>query len=93
MTILQLGETIVCSITVKDGDTLTSPATSMKIVVDRIYPAFNNVVSSTAMVEDSTGTYHYDYQSSGDDTGGYLVTYTAIDGTKISIEKDTFELE
>lgn len=87
-----IGETVVCSITVLDDGTLTDPATSMKIVIGRVNPSISQV-TSTAMSKDSTGTYHYNAQTSGWHYGTYQVTYTATDGTSITIEKDMFNLE
>uniref|UniRef100_A0A6M3J8Y1 Uncharacterized protein n=1 Tax=viral metagenome TaxID=1070528 RepID=A0A6M3J8Y1_9ZZZZ len=95
MVSFDIGETIICSITVKDSaGALQDPATSMNIVINRVPPNYvANIVSSTAMTKDSTGTYHYDFASAGKDNGKYEAVYTATDGTRITIEKDTFELK
>lgn len=94
MDTFDLGETVICSITVKDADAnLQDPVTSMKIVIDRVKPNFTNIVSSTAMTKDSTGTYHYDFQTSSVTIGTYEIEYTATDGSRISIQKDEFILE
>ena len=90
--LFQKGETIICSITVKDGATLTDPATSMNISIYDPQGGIN--ISSTAMTKDSTGTYHYDYATASLTLMGvYSVVYTATDGTRITIEKETFSLE
>jgi hypothetical protein len=65
----------------------------MEIKIDRIKPGFANVVSSTSMTKDDTGKYHYNYDSSGAVAGTYRVTYTATDGSRITIEKEEFTLE
>ena len=89
-----IGETIICSVEVKnDAGTLVDPATSMNIVIDQITPQYANKVTSTGMTQDSTGKYHYDCQTASYLPGGYTITYTATDGTRITIKKDTFALE
>jgi len=93
MSVFDCGETIICSIEVKDDDgVLKDPATSMNIVITD--PQNGEVVASTAMTKDSTGKYHYDYATvSATLHGAYTAKYTATDGTRITIEKDTFSLE
>ena len=87
------GETVICSVTVKNASgTLQDPATSMNIVINRTYPNGAEVVASTAMTKDSIGTYHYDFATVGQVKGDYEAVYTATDGTRITIEKDTFTL-
>ena len=94
MATLDLGETIICSVEIRsDAGTLVDPATSVKIMIDRIKPNFANVVVATDMTKDSTGKYHYDYQTATAIAGEYEVTYTATDGTRITIEKDSFTLD
>jgi len=86
------GETVICFVTVKDSDgNLTDPATSMTI---KITDFMNGVeVDDKDMINDSTGTYHYDWTSATtSNTGSYTVIYKAIDGTRITIERDNFEL-
>lgn len=90
----QIGETIICSIEVKnDAGTLVDPATSMNIVIDQITPSYASKVASTAMTKDAVGKYHYDCQTSAYTAGTYKAIYTATDGTRITIEEDTFDLE
>jgi len=88
-----VGDTVICSITVKSGDTLTDPATSMKIGITKPEPISEEIVASTAMVKDSTGKYHYDFASEGKAAGKYRVKYIATDGSRITIEKEVFVLE
>jgi len=89
----QRAETVVCSILIKTtAEVLTDPATSIKIdITNSIGTA---VVTATAMTRDSAGTYHYDYQPAADALKGiYHVKYTATDGTRITIQNDSFVLE
>jgi len=94
MAVFDSGETIICSITVKDSDAaLQDPSTSMNVKVECMKPVYEEVVAATAMTKDSTGTYHYDFQSASKKLGEYMVTYIATDGTRITIESDTFEVK
>jgi len=90
MATFDIGETVICSIIVKDsGGTPQDPVTSMTITIkwdDTI------VINAVAMTKDSTGTYHYDFQTATQPAKKYEVTYIATNGTRISIEKDTFEI-
>jgi len=87
------GETIICSVEIKDSDgTLVDPETSMKIT---IADSTNGAeVDNQAMSKDSTGKYHYDWTStSANLMGVYKIKYIATNGTRISIQKDIIELE
>ena len=90
----EVGETVICSITTKDKNgALQDAATSMNIVIDRLSPNYlADIISSTAMTKDSTGTYHYDFASASKAEGKYKITYTATDGTRITKQTDTFDL-
>ncbi len=89
-----LGETVICSVEVKnDAGTLVDPATSMMIKVTQINPQYAVKVTATAMTKDSAGKYHYDLQTSAYSAGNYEVEYTATDGTRIIVQKDSFRLE
>ncbi len=88
------GTTVICSITVTDSVTgvLTNPATSMTIgIKDSVGTTV--VAAATAMVNDSNGKYHYDFNSAGRSLGTYYITYTATDGTRITVQRSTFILE
>lgn len=81
----EIGEVIVCSITVKDSaGTLTSPATSMQVSVKDMAGA--SILAATDMTEDSTGTYHYDWATASRSAGTYVIRYTATDGARITIQ-------
>ena len=87
------GETVICSVQVKNSSgVLTDPSTSMKITIT------NNIngieVNDQTMTKDDTGLYHYDWTSSAANLKGtYCVYYKATDGSRVSICRDTFELE
>ncbi|MCK9524504.1 MAG: hypothetical protein M0R49_01060 [Limnochordia bacterium] len=93
MDTFDIGETVIASITVKNSsDTLVDPATSMKIEV--IGPnTYVPVLAATAMTKDSTGTYHYDIQTSGYTKGTYTIHYISTDSTRITIQTEYFKLE
>lgn len=90
MTIMEAGETVICSITVKNSaGTLVDPATSMNVQISNA----NGIDTAyTAMTNDAVGTYHYDWASSGKQPGKYTVRYKATDGARITIKQDEFEL-
>lgn len=93
MASFDLGETVICSCLVKnDAGTLVDPATSMKVKIDQTKPQFQSILAETSMTKDSVGTYHYDFQSASYTMGDYRVEYIATDGTRITREKDTFNL-
>lgn len=93
--VFQVGETVICSITVKDATgTLQDPIDSMKIEVNQITPNYAVKVASTGMTDDTgVGAYHYDCQTAGYSAGLYEIIYTADDGTRITVQKDTFVVE
>ena len=88
----QIGETVICSITVRDADgNLVDPSTSMKITITDSQKSVK--VNDQAMINDSKGEYHYDFDTSSLSLAGiYTVTYKATDGSRISIEESTIEL-
>ena len=87
-----IGETIICWRNVKnEAGAYVDPATAMKISI--CDPANGAEVANEDMVKDTTGKYHYDYTTTLESLiGKYRVTYTATDGARITIEKDTFEV-
>ncbi len=86
-----IGETVICSVEVKNKtNVLSDPATAMKITITDKSMVVK--VDAVAMTQDSTGKYHYDCQTVGYDAGDYAVEFKAIDGTRITIEKETFNL-
>jgi uncharacterized protein YfaS (alpha-2-macroglobulin family) len=89
----QRAETVICSAEVKTAaGVLTSPATSMKVAING--PTGASVVAATAMTLDGVGLYHYDYAPATDALlGTYQVKYTAVDGTRTTIQSDSFVLE
>jgi len=88
-----IGETVICSVEVRNAaGTLVDPTTSMNVKINRIVP-FASVVSSTAMTPDTTGKYHYDFQTASLSPTNYRVIYTATDGTRITMATEEFSLE
>ena len=93
MASFEIGETVICSTTVKDEDgALQDVATTMSIVIDKIAPNTDATLTSTAMSNDGTGLYHYDFNSASETDGNYRITYVAVDGTRTTKETDTFIL-
>ena len=92
MSSFDIGETVIASCEVKDDDgAYKDPATSMKI---RITDKFDAVkVNNIDMTKDAIGKYHYDCQTEGYVDGKYTIQYTATDGTRITIQKESFNLE
>ena len=88
------GETVICSCTVKNSSgTLVDPSTSMKITIT---DNRNGVeVNDDNMIDDAgLGAYHYDWLTTSTHAKGiYFVFYKATDGTRVSIVKDSLELE
>ena len=93
MALFYVGSTVICSIEITKDGALYSPATSTNITIDQSSPLARNVITSTAMTPDSTGKFHYDFDSTGQSRGVYLATYIATDGARITIERKTFNLE
>ena len=89
----EVGETVICAIEIRDdAGNYKDPATSTTITI--INPAGTVVVNNAAMTKDAVGKYHYDYNSGATALGGtYTTQYTATDGTRITIETETFELQ
>ena len=92
MATFQVGETVICSVTVTNpSGTLVDPATSMTIAIKSTNGA--TILAATAMTKDSVGKYHYDYPSTGETPGTYTITYTATDGARVTIQRDSLVLE
>ena len=87
-----VGESIILGAeTYNAAGELYDPVTSMEIEITRVPPA-SGAVAKVAMINDEVGKYHFDY-TVGAETGVYEVKYTATDGARVTIEKDTFQLE
>ena len=87
-----IGETVICSCEVTDdAGAYKDPFTSMKITITDMQGSVK--ANAVDMTKDSVGKYHYDCQTSGYMKGVYSVVYTATDGTRITMEKETFQLE
>jgi hypothetical protein len=87
------GETALLTAEVRDPATnnLTDPDT----VTISVYDAKNGPeVSAENMTKDSVGQYHYDVDTSDFDTMGMCtVIVEAVNGTRVSIERGTFQLD
>ena len=97
MDTFDIGETVICSCEVRDElGALTDPTTSMKITITDKFGVkkvdSQSMLGGNPPVED-TGKYHYDCQTTTYTDGKYQVNFIATDGTRITIEKDTFTLE
>lgn len=91
--IFDIGETVICSCEVRDdAGILKDPDTSINIAINRSKPLLE-IISSIAMTKDSTGKYHYEFASAGNSVGEYEAIYTATDAGRITIQKESFNLE
>ena len=94
MAIFDIGETVICSVEVRnDSGALVDPNTSMTVKINKTRPSLSNILTATNMVKDSTGKYHYDFQTATQSAGDYQAVYIATDGTRISIESEPFTLK
>ena len=86
------GETVICKIEIRDeNETLVDPSTSTKITITDYRNGVE--VNNQDMVKDSTGKYHYDWNTpTTAPVGIYRIIYTATDGTRVSIAHDKVEL-
>ena len=94
MLTFDVGETVICSVEIKDdAGAYKNPATSTTISIDQLSPVYKvDVVASTNMTNDSTGKYHYDFDSAGIQAGTYRVNFRAADGLRITQTKENFTL-
>ena len=94
MAIFQVGETVICTIEVRDDThALRDCATSMNIEIEMMLHTPEIIIISSVMIRDGNGKYHYDFDSASKAVGDYVAKYTATDGARITIEKDKFHLE
>lgn len=93
MAMFQRGETIICSLTVRDSDgDLYDPDASVKITItDGRGIAQVNLVD---MTNDSVGQYHYDFNSAAaHHAGRYRIRCRCVDCGRTTIVDLWFELE
>jgi hypothetical protein len=95
--IFQTGESVILSVEIMDnaGSAYVDP-TSITVTIKN--PAGSFAVGGTAggtpMAKDSTGHFHYDFNSTtSSPVGKWTVTYEATTGTRIVKKKDSFHLE
>ena len=85
------GETIILSCETRDENgVLIDPDTSMNIILKN---PDTTILGTYSMTKDSTGKYHYDFQSANRVAGKYIAKYVSAHGTRISEERDVFDLE
>lgn len=89
MTEYDKGETVVFDVQVRNQSTteLVDP-TSINITISNKDQVVK--VDNQPMVKTSLGLYTYDWTS--DESGMYKVVYKAMDGTKVTFEKDQFKI-
>jgi uncharacterized protein YfaS (alpha-2-macroglobulin family) len=85
------GDTVVINIEVY---TLAGVLYDPTIVVVTIYdPSGTELVTEAAVVNDSVGLYHYDYNVPADGAIGiYTTKPKGTDGARIKFDRDTFEV-
>lgn len=85
-------ETVVCSIEIKDKNgNYKDPDTSIKITITA--PDSSLAVNDQAMSKDDTGKYYYDWTSDAQDVLGiYRCKFELVDNSRVTMEKDSFEL-
>lgn len=86
----QRGETVILTISITDSaGAAASPTTSMVIRIKD--PHGTRQVEDSAMTEDATGSYHYDYAIASDaDLGEWQAEYIATDSGRVTIQTDSF---
>lgn len=86
------GETVICisEVTNDDGD-FVNPSTSMTLsITDN---RNGKEITDQAMIEDETGKYHYDWQTTASTLlGTYYISYKAVNSSRVSIAKDSVEI-
>ncbi len=89
--VFDIEDTVICSIRIKhlNGE-LYNPTVSMLISILDHNDAC--AVEDVEMTNDSTGVYHYDWQTVGCRATDYFVRYKATDGTRKAIKKDGIKL-
>ena len=91
MATFYIGETIICNLTIKDSNrNLVDPDTVPAITINS--SSGTAVVDKESMKKDSTGLYHYDFQTEDASAGVYGIVYKVTDSTRVTILKDSLEL-
>lgn len=95
MVTFDIGETVICSIGIKDeqGNFKNPSDDTQHIRISITDKQGVKKVEDVVMTNDGMGKYHYDCQTIGWINGNYVVSYKAVNGTRITIEKDTFQLQ
>lgn len=93
MAIYQRGESVVCSLKTRNssGD-LVNPDTTIQITITD--GRRRNLVTGADMINDGTGLYHFDFNSTlAHPIGRYRIRYVTIDAARTTITDEFFELE
>lgn len=95
MVTFDIGETVICSIGIKNeqGNFKNPSDDTQHIKITITDKQGVKKVEDVVMINDDIGKYHYDCQTIGWKNGNYVVSYKAVNGTRITIEKDTFQLQ
>lgn len=90
-----IGETMICSIEIKDDDgDYKDPSGDTQHTKITITDKHNVVKANDVVMDnDGVGKYHYDFQTVDCVDGEYTIEYRVTDGTRITIKKETFKLE
>ena len=83
-----IGETAICTCDVRDSDNKLIDADTMAITIS----CNCSGEESALMVKDSTGKYHYDFQTTGHQKEKCEVYFTATLGGRIAKTRNTFNL-
>ena len=82
-----LGETVICSVEIRNESGVLVDPTLITITISDSGNA--KVVDAQVMTKDGVGKYHWDYIPTVK-IGTYIIKYVATDGSRFSIQKDNF---
>ena len=84
-------ETVITELTVKNNaGNLYDPSTSVKITITDILGTV--IIDGENMTKASVGKYQHDFDSDDYVEGTYLVVCEMLDGSRLKIERGTFNL-
>ena len=92
----EVGEQIKLTVNTKVSSTLTDPSEANFPTVTIVGPTGTSVVAAVAMTKDSTGVFHYWWDSAGESPGLHTITYiadhTADSDVRRTIKRETIRL-
>ena len=92
MKTFQLGETVICSLEIKNtAGNYVVPDTSVTISIWLLNDSIR-IVNDAAMTPDAVGKYHYDYTATGT-IGRHAIRFKAVDAGRTTIKEDEFILQ